>query len=151
MSPRSRWGSEIGDGLVDHAGRDHQPDGARLRQLLDELGQRGRADGFLLHQLGDRLRGHVVHDAFVPAPHEPAHHVRAHPAEADHSQLHALSSSTDVTIGRRPKGGVLEDVDELAVAPGDLDDTDDPSLDGSSAPVDENIEKRAASLTNATK
>ncbi|MGC1575044.1 MAG: hypothetical protein WA813_02750 [Beijerinckiaceae bacterium] len=87
----------------------------------------------------------------MPAPQEPAHHVGAHPAEANHSQLHALSSSTDVTIGRRPKGGVLEDVDELAVAPGDLDDTDDPSLDGSSAPVDENIEKRAASLTNATK
>jgi hypothetical protein len=65
--------------------------------------------------------------------------------------LHALSSSTDVTIGRRPKGGVLEDVDELAVARGDLDGTDDPSLDGSFAPVDENIEKRAASLTNATK
>jgi hypothetical protein len=65
--------------------------------------------------------------------------------------LHALSSSTDITIGRRSKGGLLEDVDELAVTPANLEDTDDPSLDGSSAPVDEDIEKRAASLANATK
>jgi hypothetical protein len=50
-----------------------------------------------------------------------------------------------------PKRGLHEDVDEVAVAPGDLDDTDTASLDGSSAPVDEDVKKRADSLTNATK
>ena len=29
---------QIGDDIIDHAGRHHQPDGARLRELLDEVG-----------------------------------------------------------------------------------------------------------------
>ena len=36
--------------------------------------------------------GHVEHHAFMAALQEAAHHVRAHPAKADHSQLHANPS-----------------------------------------------------------
>ena len=39
----------------------------------------------------DRLRRHVEDHALVAAPDQPPHHVRAHPAQADHSELHGDS------------------------------------------------------------
>ena len=43
-------------------------------------------------QRGDRAGLHVVDDAVVAALQQPPHHVRAHAAEADHSELHRISS-----------------------------------------------------------
>ena len=39
----------------------------------------------------DRVGADVVDDARVAVAHQPAHDVRAHPAEADHAELHAPS------------------------------------------------------------
>ena len=60
-------GQQIGDGLVDHAGRDHQPDGAGPRQHLRELGRRGGADGSLSYQVSHGLRRHVEDRTTVAA------------------------------------------------------------------------------------
>ena len=57
-------------------------------KLLDEVGKRGRAGGFLLGEFFDGLGEHVEDDAFVATSDQAAHHVGAHPAEADHSELH---------------------------------------------------------------
>ena len=79
---------QILDGRVDDCRRDHQPDDARLTELLHQLGERrrslsaGRCE--LLHRAGIA----VVHDAGVVIAQETAHHIRAHPAETDHSELH---------------------------------------------------------------
>ena len=43
---------QIGDRLVDHGGRNHQPDGARLFEFFDEIRERSCADGFVF----DRVR-----------------------------------------------------------------------------------------------
>ena len=84
-------GQQIGDDIVHHAGRHHQPDRARLGEFLDEVRQRRGADGLLLHQLRHRVCRSVVHHALVAALQKAAHHVPAHPAEADHSKLHGFS------------------------------------------------------------
>ena len=88
MSPGSSSGSEVGDGFVDDGGGDHEPDGARLLQLLDEVGERGCAGGFFFGEFFDGFGEHVEDDAFVAAADEAANHVGAHAAEADHSELH---------------------------------------------------------------
>ena len=84
-------GQQIGDGLVDHAGRHHQPDRARLGSFLANSASEAVPTAFSFDQLRHRLGGHVEHHAFVAALQEAAHHVRSHPAEADHSQLHVLA------------------------------------------------------------
>src|SRR5271167_1834015 len=58
---------QIGDDIVDHAGRHHQPDRARRCQLLDEIRQRRGADGLLFRQLRYRVCGSVVDDALMAA------------------------------------------------------------------------------------
>ena len=96
-----QMGQQIGDGFVHHADRHHQPDRARLRQAPRELRQRSAADSPLLHELRHSLRGHVEHRALMAALQQAPHHVRSHPAEADHSQLHGVSPPwmTDVPVG----------------------------------------------------
>ena len=84
-------GQQIGDGVVYRAGRHHQPNGAWLCELLGELRQRSRADGLFLHQLRHRLCRPIEHDALMAALQQAAHHIPAHPAEADHSELHGLA------------------------------------------------------------
>ncbi len=44
---------EVMDGLIHHSRRDHQPYGAGLLQLLQEILQRGRADSLVLLQFAD--------------------------------------------------------------------------------------------------
>ena len=81
-------GQEIGDGLVHDRRRHHQPDRPRLGQLLHEVCERGGADRFLLDQLLHCFRRHVEDHALVAALEQPPHHVRAHSAKSDHSELH---------------------------------------------------------------
>ena len=53
---RLQHGQQIGDRLIHHGGRDHQPDRARLRELLRQLGQRTGAGGAVFDQLLHRSR-----------------------------------------------------------------------------------------------
>ena len=88
VSPASSAGSELGDGLVDDRGGNHEPDCARLLELLDQVGKRGGAGRLFVDQLLDGLGRHVEDHAFVAVGEEPADHVGAHAAESDHSKLH---------------------------------------------------------------
>ena len=69
------------------ARRNHQPGDARLAQFADEVIERRRSDrafaGDLLHVVGAQIGDHD----FVPAAHQAARHVGAHPAQTDHSQI----------------------------------------------------------------
>ena len=60
-----------------------------LREFRDEILQRRGSRGAFLRQLLDVGRIQVEHDALVPAAHQAAHHVRAHAAQSDHSELHS--------------------------------------------------------------
>ena len=75
--------------LGDLAGRDHQPDARGALELLrssaSELG-------------GARRDVRVVRLHVVPGSPQALGHVRAHAAEADHSELHQMSSSLTRTI-----------------------------------------------------
>ena len=79
---------EIADARIDDGGRHHQPDRTRLAQLLDEIGERRGALRAVRRQRRDRLAVAIVDDAGVAIALQPAHHVRAHPAKTDHSELH---------------------------------------------------------------
>ena len=79
---------EIGDGLVDDRGGDHEPDRARLLQLLGEVGKRGAAERLFVDHFLDGLGRHIEDHAFMAVCEEPADHVGAHPSESDHSKLH---------------------------------------------------------------
>ena len=80
---------EIVDARVHDRGRDHQPDGTRLTELLHQLGERrgpcapcrGRAPS-----PRSGLRSYTTH--VWPIAQQTTHHVGAHPAETDHSELH---------------------------------------------------------------
>src|SRR5690348_11825476 len=98
---RLQMRQQVGDCLVDDAGGHHQPNGTRLGEGLDEFGNRPRADRLLLHKLRHGLGGHVEHHTLMATLQEAAHHIRSHPAEADHSQLHVSA--------------LLEEVHELAM------------------------------------
>ena len=65
---------------------------ARLRELLHEVRERAGADGLLARQLLHGLRRHVEDHALVAAAQQPPHHVRAHPSESDHAELHHAPS-----------------------------------------------------------
>src|SRR5690348_3597998 len=84
---------EISKSIVHHGGRDHQPNGARFGKFFYEFVERIRAFRAFGCHLLDAFGISVEGNAFVAATHEPAHHVRAHAAEADHAHLHLLGSS----------------------------------------------------------
>ena len=90
---------EIGNASVHGRGRHHQPNRPRFLQLRHEIRERRRTNRLLLNQTGDGLRRAVVDDALVPLLHEPADHVGAHAAQADHSELHR---KLQVEEGRNP-------------------------------------------------
>ena len=74
------------DGLIDRiARRHHQPNGARQRQLFDEIGERLRSHCAFVDDPPDRFVAAVVSDYAVAAEHQPFGHVGAHPAKPDHS------------------------------------------------------------------
>ncbi len=97
--------SEREHGLAGDPGGEHHPGRAgdgELRRELRECAGTGRAHG---RQLLHRRWVDVVDDAVVPVPHEPAYQVGAHPAKADHPELHEISRSRwtgAVRCQRRP-------------------------------------------------
>ncbi len=84
-------GQNVGNGLVDDGRGDHQPDRPRLLQLFDEVDERGGPDGVLFGQFGHGCGRHVEDHALMASLQQPPHHVGAHPAQADHSELHQLA------------------------------------------------------------
>ena len=92
---------ELRDHLVDRRRRHHQPHGARLRELTDKVGKRRCADSLVRRQILHGLREHVEDDAIMTALDEAAHHVRAHAAQSDHSELHDVVPMLD-NWRRRP-------------------------------------------------
>ena len=81
-------GQEVGDGLVDDGRGDHEPDRSRLVQFLHEVLQRRGSGRLFLDQLFHRLRRHVEDHALVVCLEKPSHHVGAHSAQSNHSELH---------------------------------------------------------------
>ena len=76
------------DDLAGDAGRDHHPDDAGRGQLADEVLHRLRPGRALAGQRRHRLGIDVEDHALVSVAHQAPDDVGAHPAEADHSQLH---------------------------------------------------------------
>ena len=74
------------DGLIHRvAGGNHQPDGARLAQLLDEIAERINADRALIDHSLDRFSAAVVADHPMTAAHQTFGHVGAHATQPDHA------------------------------------------------------------------
>ena len=82
---------QIGDDAIHGSGRYHQPDNARLDQFLDEVRGGSGTDGFFLHKFRYGVCRSIVDDTLMAALQQAPHHVSAHPAEADHSELHDSS------------------------------------------------------------
>ena len=77
------------DGVADIRGRDHDPDRPGRRHRADEIAQRaGAGDAEFVLQSSNRRLVDVVDDAVVSVVVQPSHHVGAHAAEPDHSELH---------------------------------------------------------------
>ena len=74
--------------LGDLARRQHHPGGPRPLELIDEILQRAGADRTIGRERRDRLRILVVNDGGVSVLHQPADDIAAHPAQADHAELH---------------------------------------------------------------
>src|SRR5207249_1255315 len=79
---------ETVDSVIDDGCGHHQPNCAWRLQCANQIFQRGGSDGTLLGQLLHTFLCSVKHNAFVATADETTHHVRAHPAQADHSNLH---------------------------------------------------------------
>src|SRR4029077_4303306 len=77
---------------------------------------------------------HVEDDAFMAALDETADHIRTHPAEADHSQLHRLIL-LEIFTGSMPG---FENIDEFSIALGHLIDRLFPR-DLLGAPIDQRL------------
>jgi len=69
---------QVSDGFIDDRRRHHQPERPRLRKFLNEIGQRGGANRFLLDQLLYRLRRYVEDYTVVPRLYKASHHIGAH-------------------------------------------------------------------------
>src|SRR5208337_2939409 len=65
----------------------HQPDGAGRREFLDKVRERRGAGGLFPGELINGGCGAVINHAGVPVVHQPPHHVGAHAAESDHTEL----------------------------------------------------------------
>ena len=70
------------------AGRHHDPGGARLAQLLDEIGQRRRTRRLLLDVSAHIVGAEIEDDALMSVAHQALNHVAAHAPQTDHAQLH---------------------------------------------------------------
>ena len=78
---------------VHHGGGDHEPDGARLGEFLDEFVEGAGAGGAFGGELLDGVRAAIVDDRVVAVFLQAADHVGAHSSETDHSELHGCGSS----------------------------------------------------------
>ena len=74
--------------VIHDAGGNHNPGGPRRCELAHKIFQGKTADGSLAFHLADEGRALVEHHALMSALVEPPHHIGAHPAEADHPELH---------------------------------------------------------------
>jgi hypothetical protein len=79
------------DHIVNHRGGHHQPDGARRLQLLDETLEGCGVDRAFALERAAGFGAAVVDDGGMPGADEALDHVGAHPAEADHADLHQTS------------------------------------------------------------
>ena len=79
---------QLVDRVADERSRHHHPDVPRRVERADELLERQGADHPVAGHRGDGVGGHVEADALVAGFDQPADHVGAHPAEADHAELH---------------------------------------------------------------
>ena len=86
------------DRVVDECGRDHDPHRPRRFELRHELREGVRARRPLARQLVDRRLAHVVGHALVAVAHESPDEVGAHPAEADHPELHCVLPSSPASL-----------------------------------------------------
>jgi hypothetical protein len=84
-------GRQICNRAIDHGRRNHQPDGSRLFQLLDQILQAGGARRLLSHKLFHRFRRKVEDHGLLALFQKAPNHIGAHAAQADHSQLHIPS------------------------------------------------------------
>ena len=84
---------EFGQHLVDHAGRDHHPDGARLLELVNEVLQGSGPGRPIPLELVDRFGVGVENHALVPTLDQAADHVGSHPPQTDHPELHREAPS----------------------------------------------------------
>ena len=100
-------GQNVGDRLVDDRRRHHQPYRPRLLQFFDEIRERGRPYGMFRGELTDRFWRHVEDHALMASLEKPPDHVGAHPAEADHSELHGNSPLKTGLRGFFDQGGKI--------------------------------------------
>jgi hypothetical protein len=73
---------------VDEGGWQHQADRPGLGQGARQVRQRGGSDRAVPRQRRHRVGVDILHDARVSAAQQPADHVRAHPSDSHHAQLH---------------------------------------------------------------
>src|SRR5205085_9421532 len=66
-------------------------DRARLLKLAHKIGEVAAWRRTFIGQAVDCVGALVVDDATMPGMHQPPHNVAAHPAEADHPELHVIS------------------------------------------------------------
>src|SRR5208283_18279 len=84
-------GAQLGDGGIHHGSGNHQPDGARLLELGDEVVDGSGPGGTLAGKLLHRIRAAVIDNALVAIFLETPNHIGAHPAQPDHAELHGES------------------------------------------------------------
>src|ERR1700738_741799 len=82
---------EIMQGGIDNASGNHQPYGARLREFFNKIIEGRGAGGAFAAELLYGIGAAVIDDALVAVFLQAAHHVCAHPAEADHAKLHSFA------------------------------------------------------------
>jgi hypothetical protein len=72
---------ELFDGFVHRvASGDHEPNSARKRQLLNEIGQRARPNRAFINDSLNRLSAAIVADHAVLTENQALHHIRPHAA-----------------------------------------------------------------------
>src|SRR6267142_4692100 len=86
--------NQFTDRCVDDGRGNHQPDGARLLQLLHEIINRAGAGGAFTGKLLNAIRAAVIHNAGVAVFLQAPHHVGTHTPQTDHSELHSVCSCT---------------------------------------------------------
>jgi hypothetical protein len=80
--------------LSNGTGRQHDPDNPWRPQFCDKIFKAHRPRGAFPCETSDGFWIVVIHNGRVFGSHEAADYVAAHPAKANHSQLHAQSPAT---------------------------------------------------------
>src|SRR6185503_844283 len=86
--------SQFSQNAINQRRRNHQPHRPRATQLRNEIVQRSRTRRAFARECRDRLHIAIVNNALVSAAQESSHHVGAHAAESNHSDLHSRTPST---------------------------------------------------------